>query len=324
MKYVMVEQMKKLVLTRVYVDVHHFAGFLYTGKLVKTILINAYPIMKKLFEPSRGSAPKPLHVSPIYRVKEDGRVECLYSYAICRDKGKPIIKCEGPPRPVILDGSYFFYFGFHSSLIDPFEFVNAIVDHSSCFEFINQKICVSIREVEIYDPTEISKDIVSNVSKHGGLKIVFSSPTILRDPLRTRGKFKTFLPTPENVFASPLYVALYVQGRLTHGKFRKELLRVRRLFNETYSVLSSVKIRWIYYSSRPEPALVGFVNYRLNNDYLEFLRQKINPNEWLNDMISYAITLGVGAGRATGFGHVFVKPLEATIAMGRDQKQEES
>lgn len=315
--------MKKLVLTRIYVDIHHFAGFLYTGKLVKTIFINAYPATKRLFEPLRGSVPKLLHISPLYRVREDGKVECLYSYAICRNRSKPIIKCDGPPKLISLNGSYFFYFGFHSSLMDPFELVNAIAGYSGCFEFINQKICVNIRQVEIYDPSEISKEIISNVLKHGGLKIVFSSPTVLRDPLRTGGKFKTFLPTPENVFASPLYAALYVQGRLTHSRFRKELLRVRRLFNETYSVLSSVKIRWVYYSSRPEPALVGYVNYRLNNDYLEFLRQKINPEEWLNDTISYAITLGVGAGRATGFGHVFVKPLEVAHVTERDQEREE-
>lgn len=316
--------MKRLVFTRIHVDVHNFAGFLYTGKLVKTIFINACPATKRLFEPLMGSAPKLLHLSPLYRVREDGKVECLYSYALCRDMRKPIIRCHGPPRPVSLDGGYFFYFGFHSSLMDPFEFVNAIANHSSCFEFMNQRVCVDVREVEIYDPIEISRDIVSSVLKHGGLKVVFSSPTMLRDPLRTGGKFKTFLPTPDNVFASPLYVALYAQGKLTLGRFRKELLRVRRLFNETYSVLSSVKIRWIYYSSRPEPALVGFVNYRLNNDYLEFLKQKVNPDEWLIDIISHAITLGVGAGRATGFGHVFIKPLEATNDLGRDQKQEEN
>lgn len=113
-----------------------------------------------------------------------------------------------------------------------------------------------------------------------------------------------------NVFATPVYTRLHAEGRYRKGVFRRELIMLHRLLNETYSALGGVKIKWVYYSSRPEPALIGYVNYRVNGEYLSFLKQRgFNVEEWLAEIFAYALTLGVGAGRAAGFGHVVITPL---------------
>ncbi|MEM1831605.1 MAG: CRISPR system precrRNA processing endoribonuclease RAMP protein Cas6, partial [Desulfurococcaceae archaeon] len=117
------------------------------------------------------------------------------------------------------------------------------------------------------------------------------------------------LPSPFNVFATPVYTILFSKGLCSVRRLRTELLRLHRLFNETYSALGGVRVRWVYYGRRPEPALIGYVNYRVNYEYLDFLKQGLNVEEWLGEVFAYTLALGVGAGRATGFGHVELKPL---------------
>lgn len=300
--------MDKLVQLVITSTISRFTGYLYTGKLAKTIIMRANPAMRSHFEPIKGSAPKLIHVSPLYRVNERGKIECIYSSAICRDDS-PIVKCDGPPKPVLIDGLYHFYLGIHTSTIDISSLINSLINYNECFEFMNQHICVEVISLAIENPFEASRKIVEEIIKANGLKVELSSPTLLRDPLRTRGKYKTFLPSPEIVFAAPLYSLLYSQGRYKRRVFIRDLVRLRRLFNDTYSILTGLRVKWVYYTNRPEPALVGYVNYRINMDYFEHLKKMINVEEWLSEIFAYAIALGVGAGRATGFGHVFLKPL---------------
>jgi len=298
----------KLALLKTHVNVFGFAGYLFSGKLVKTILTRSIPRLEEFFRPTMGSTPKLLHISPLYRVKNNREVECVYSYAVCR-KTSAYVKCIDALKPVTLNGRYYFYIGFHQSVENVTDVLNALLNYNECFEFMNQKVCAEVVEIEAWNAVELGKNLVARVMNSGSMKIVFSSPTMLRDPLRTSGKFKTLLPSPFNVFATPVYTILFSKGLSSVRRLRTELLRLHRLFNETYSALGGVKVRWVYYGRRPEPALVGYVNYRVNFEYFDFLKQGLNVEDWLGEIFAYMLALGVGAGRAAGFGHVELKPL---------------
>ncbi|MEM4004483.1 MAG: CRISPR system precrRNA processing endoribonuclease RAMP protein Cas6, partial [Desulfurococcaceae archaeon] len=292
----------KLALLKTHVNVFGFTGYLFSGKLVKTILIRSIPRLEELFKPTAGSMPKLIHISPLYRVKNDGEIECVYSYAVCRETSA-YVKCVDALKPITLNGRYHFHIGFHQSVEKVTDVLNALLNYSECFEFMNQKVCVEIAEIEAWNAVELGRNLAIRVMNSGGLKLVFASPTMPRDPFRTSGKYKAYLPTPEIVFATPVYAKQIANGEYTIKKFRRELLYLRRLFHETYSVWGSIRVRWVYYGRRPEPALIGYVNYRVNYEYLDFLKQGLNVEEWLGEVFAYTLALGVGAGRATGFGH---------------------
>lgn len=299
-----------LKLVRVSVFINGFYGYLYTGRLVKSILIKAYPILDEHFKPSKGPVPKLIHISPLYRVNSSGDVECIYSYAMCKSRRR-LVKRTGPPSIVELNGNYYFYIGLYESLVKSIDVVSALLNYSECFEFIKQKICVEVRELEVIDAHILGSEIANKVLSSRGVKVVFSSPTLLRDPLKTIRKQKTLLPTPLVVFATAIYTKLHATGSYKKGTFRRELLRIHRLFNETYSTLNSVRIKWVYYSDKPVPALTGYVNYRVDENYLNYLQSHgVNVREWLREIFAYTLTLGIGAGRAAGFGHVELKPLQ--------------
>jgi len=296
----------RLTLIRVGVRVTGFYGYLYTSRLVKTLLIRAYPILEEYFKPTKGPVPKLLHITPLYRGISGG-VECVYSYAECKSSRR-LVKCTGAPNIIELNGDYYFYIGLYEGLIRSINVVSSLLNYADCFEFIKQKVCVEIKGLEVFNSIVLGREIANSVLSARGVKIVFSSPTMLRDPLKTTRRQKTLLPTPLVVFATPIYTRLHATGSYKKGSFRRELLRIHRLFNETYSVLSSVRVKWIYYSDKPIPALTGYVNYRLDENYLNYLQSHgVNVEEWLGEIFAYTLTLGVGAGRAAGFGHVEIK-----------------
>lgn len=303
----------KLALIRVDVRVDGFYGYLYTSRLVKTILIRAYKPLEEHFKPTKGPVPKLVHITPLYKSRGDS-VECVYSYAECRSR-RGLVKCTGPPTLVELSGDYYFYIGLYESVARGVDIISALLNYAECFEFIKQNVCVEVRGLDFTNPTTLGREIASRVLSARGVKVVFSSPVMLRDPLKTTRRQKTVLPTPLAVFATPIYVRLHATGSYRRGVFRRELLRIHRLFNETYSVLKSVRVKWIYYSEKSIPALVGYVNYRVDENYLNYLQSHgVNVEEWLGEIFAYASTLGIGAGRAAGFGHVEFKSLQVSTS----------
>jgi CRISPR/Cas system endoribonuclease Cas6 (RAMP superfamily) len=64
------------------------------------------------------------------------------------------------------------------------------------------------------------------------------------------------------------------------------------------------------------------VNYRLDENYLNYLESRgVNVVEWLGEVFAYALTLGIGTGRAAGFGHVELKPLKTPGEAGANQSR---
>ena len=288
---------------RVRVFVEGFRGVLFTGKFVKTLLINRLPEYSGLFKPVKGNVPKLIHVSPLYRVKS-GRVKCVYSYVPC--SSCELARCDGKPTIVELNGVYDFYVGFTDKALDRDIFVERILSLEDCFTYMDQRVCASILEFEYVDPRSRTLEIARKTLKDGKLKIVFASPTMLRDPFR-RGRYKSLVPTVLNIFSTPLYIMLHNTGTYSLRRFRRQLLILHKIFNEPYSTLKTVQLRWVVYKKRPEPTITGYVNLRINQEYLNYYRRYINMEEYLHELLAYMETLGVGVGRATGFGHVFLE-----------------
>jgi len=299
-----------------------YQGFVFTGKIVKSLLINAMPSLSDLFKPTPGTAPKLIHVSPLYTAV-DGRTRCIYSYVEC--SGNPsIVKCSGPLKPVVLDGRYFFYIGVHESVVKPVELLEALAGFTGCYEYAGRRVCSEIDRVDAWNMVEHGLKLAEEALASGGLKIVFSSPTLLRDPLRTSGKYRSLIPTPFNVFAVPVFIKQYTKGVYTPRRHRAELTILHRLLNETYTALKTVKTKWIKYGKTPEPSIVGYVNYVVNKKYYEEASAKIDVKTTLGEALAYALTLGVGSGRATGFGHIDAKPYNTGAGRHESSKQSPS
>ncbi len=288
---------------RVGVRVTGFRGVLFTGKFVKTLLINVLPEYVDLFRPVKGNVPKLVHVSPLYRFSGDG-VRCIYSYVSCSGDG--LARCSGRPSVVELNGVYVFYVGFTDNALDHGLFVERLIDLDDCFTYMGQKTCVSILEFEYVNPRIFSREVAGKALREGRLKIVFASPTMLRDPFR-RSKYKSLLPNVLNIFSTPLYIMLYNTGTYSLKRFRRQLLILHKIFSEPYSVLKTIKLKWIIYKKKPEPTITGYINLRINREYLDYYGRYIDMEEYLGELLAYMATLGVGVGRAAGFGHVFIE-----------------
>ncbi|MCX8199830.1 MAG: CRISPR system precrRNA processing endoribonuclease RAMP protein Cas6 [Sulfolobales archaeon] len=284
--------------------VRGFHGYLFSGKLVKTIVVRRLPELAELFKPTAGSAPKLIHVSPLFK-RSSGGVKCIYSYAMCNNS--EVIKCSKPITPIELNGSYDFYMGFTDSVLSLVKAIEALSSIDECFEFMKQEVCVTVQEVEYIDARALAREIVNRVIEVGRVKVVFASPTMLRDPLR-RSKYKSFSPTPFNVFSTPTYILQYISGGYSPRRLRLHLTILHRLLNETYSITGTTRVKWILYGRSPEPTLVGYVNYHLNKDYVEQYSRVLSINEYLTEVFAASIALGVGVGRTAGFGHVFIEP----------------
>jgi hypothetical protein len=94
-----VVQKPALFMVRVYVT--GFSGFMYSGKLVKTLVLSRLPDLQLHFQPSPSNTPKLVHVSPLLR-EINGRVKAVYTGLTC---GKiELAKCiNGSFRPIVLN-----------------------------------------------------------------------------------------------------------------------------------------------------------------------------------------------------------------------------
>ena len=202
---------------------------------------------------------------------------------------------------------YSFYFGFASSVAEPGRVLEALAGLNGEMEFMKQRIRVETHRVDFLNPRLEASRILGEVVKMGSLKIVFASPTMLRDPLR-RSRFKSFIPTPVNVFSTPAFLYLTQRGLYRLGRFMRLLRVVHRVFNETYTTLKTVRLTWFTYGKHPEPGITGYVKYAVNREYYEEYSRRVELGQVLEELIALLIALGTGTGRAAGLGHVFLEP----------------
>jgi len=286
---------------------------LFTGKLVKSLLIDSNPNMKQIFEKSSGIEPKLIHISPLYEVN-NGKIRCIYSQV----KHKPI-KGDGKrskASPIQLKGKYKFYVGFVESRgLDFNTIFNTIMNLSGKHIFSNHVFNVEVLGTRTIDVDRYAQNIVWSLigdshSKSGEtrLRIIFSSPTLLRDPFRS-AKHKSLVATPINIFSTPIYIYLHLVNRLRQKELYSLAILMHRLFNEAHTIHDTVKKVWIFYESNKNqiPAIIGYVNLHLNHDYYKKYSKKYQLEDFLTEIFKIMITLGTGTSRATGFGHIILE-----------------
>jgi len=47
---------------------------------------------------------------------------------------------------------------------------------------VGQRVCIEVDEVTYFDAVALGREAASEIFKSGGVKVVFSSPTLLRNP----------------------------------------------------------------------------------------------------------------------------------------------
>jgi len=298
-----------LLSVNVYLDTY-ISDALFTGKLVKSLLIDANPRLKEVFAKTSGSQPKLVHVTPLYQ-EVGGKVRCLYSYAVGSEDGGR--GGRGVARVTIGRGTYRFYVGFVDGdvygALGFDELYNTLLNISGRHRFGNHDVVTELQSVGVVDAKLHARRAVEGLVSGGWkLRLVFSSPTLLRDPLRA-SKYKSLVPTPINIFSTPVYILHYLKGKLTARNVMKTLLILHRLLNEPYSYLRTVSTRWVVYERgrNPIPALVGYVNLYLNSSYYEQYAKRYEVEELLEKVLTVTSVLGTGTSRASGFGHVLVE-----------------
>ncbi len=289
----------------------------FTGKIVKSLLIDTNPRLKEVFAKTAGVPPKHVHITPLYR-EEGERVRCLYSHAVEDYRGH-----SGGgwrvEKVVLENGLYRFYTGFVEGDAPGtlrFEDVyNTLLNISGTHRFSEHVIKAELASISVVDVASLARSAVRElVEGSGRVRIVFASPTLLRDPLRT-SKHKSLVPTPLNIFSTPVYILHHLSGKgLERGRVVKTLLALHRLLNEPHSYLKTVMRKWIVYEKHknPIPALIGYVNLHLNETYFEQYSKISNIEEMLEKTLTITTALGTGTSRATGFGHVTIEPVRKT------------
>ncbi|MEM3964275.1 MAG: CRISPR system precrRNA processing endoribonuclease RAMP protein Cas6 [Thermofilaceae archaeon] len=267
----------------------------FTGKLVKSMLIGGNLKLESFFEKASGGSPKLIHITPLYIEKvENGnsRTKCIHSL-----------------RYVNGSSRYSFYVGFieTATAVSPtFDDVyDAIINLSGRRRFGANVFDVELISAESVDVVREAKKAVSDLTRFGKIRVVFASPTLLRDPFRI-GKHKSLTPTPMNVFSTPVYVNLYLTGKLKQKHLIRTLIILHRLLNEPYSIHKTIKVIRLKYEKdkNPIPALIGYINLYLNKHYLDlYTTTGIDTEALLEETFATALTLGIGTSRATGFGH---------------------
>lgn len=286
----------------------------YTGKLVKTLLMQGNKNLVEVFESGSPFPPKPIHVSPLYDLSGgDGKgKKPVYARYIprCGEMAKPNRNIE--PIAIEADKEYLFHVGVSSDLAE--EVFKALAE-ADRLSYGNNTIPVSSLsyETEYTDIARRGEEIEAKLSSSQALKIVFSSPALLKDPLvlawARRAKKKIMIPLPEAVLSMPLIMLLIDLGRFRQSLYIKMLRYIKTALDTTYSMLGTAKLVWYVYDNKIEPGVIGYIKYKIDRDStqrIEVLANKkhsISFTETLANTIALAEVYGIGDGRATGFGH---------------------
>ena len=294
----------------------------YTAKLVKSLLISGNPKLKEVFSRGKDLPPKPIHISPLYitsMIKDNKeKKKAVYTKLIPnRSTAKPPSLSRLKPVKIEAGKKYFFYVGMSISLLD-----DVLVGLSNVGEFNFGKNIVYIDnlgyEIRYVDVDKESEKIISLIERREeettSIKVIFESPTLLKDPLaimRSKKK-KLLLPLPEAILSTPFLMVLIDKGRTRRSIFLRCMRYVKSIFDIPYTALKTVNLVWYTYDNEVLPAMIGYVKYFIDRVVFNYVRKAVSARynmdfmEVLSEAIVLAQVYGVGDSRATGFGHVSI------------------
>lgn len=269
-------------LHKIKIKVSNFITADYTGKFVKALLINANSAFSEFFEKPSYPSPKPLRITPLLRGDEKFPSEAIYPKSFEKPKSSLNIDIEG---------EYYFLVGIRSYLNPHLLSALSKLFAGLTFKYGNFNVTVNATGYE-----QIQVEYPLN---YESLVVKFISPSIFNDPFaRIAGikqeKFRRFVPIPPFIFSVNVY-------ELLREKYRKTIVRLGYAFFETHDILSNVKRIWYYYNGKWLPGVIG---------YAKFIRRKKVAQEALNDfekIFTHAQIMGVGTGRAAGFGYAIIE-----------------
>ncbi len=256
----------------------------FTGKFVKSLLIEANPKIKTIFE-SR-IQPKPISISTLYRIVNGKRI---YLWKIAgkntRFQAKPGVR-------------YYFEIGFSEDVLT---IVNDTILNIDGVKLLDAKWYLVEVEFEIHKLPVKEEGFLNKYSIEGkkSVKIEFRTPALLLDPYK-KTRVKRFLPLPGIVFSYNIGELL----RLGRGKeYFGSIILVNSILNETYHILNTVKPILYVYEGKELPGLTGFAKYMIDHELVKATDSKL----FLENILLHASIMGVGTSRANGFGNVTIK-----------------
>ena len=266
----------------------------FTGKLVKTMLIIGNPSLEKLFAPTRGRPAKRIHVTPLYRFV-NGKIKSIYPKSFNSVKHV---------KPIVLDpnSEYFFYIGASMDYLPLIE--QSLLTLSSGVDIpvrnnLGKPLSIRLTSFDRIDSFE--QILKLNTHENFAIKIRFMSPTLIKDPFNLI-KYRRFLFSPGMLFSVNIGDLLDYNIR----RYRRWVYRLDRIMHETHCALENIRRVWYLYEGRFLPAIVGYTKYYVVlEDFPIELRELIGS--FLRNLFIHAAVLGVGTGRASGFGHVKIE-----------------
>ncbi len=253
----------------------------FTGKVAKSLLIKGNDKLETIFK-SPNVNPKPIKVSPLGYLKNGKEV-----FLWVMEKGKLDIIRVGPDR------EYFFYVGYEETISHMVEEALSNIDSKELFK---TKWYVSSIEINSYTlPSEKGE---YGILKSSEVKVSFRSPVNIVDPYR-KSKFRRFLPVAGFLFS-------YNIGEIARLERDNKLYWIlidytSAILQETHNVWDTVKKIYYIYDGEKIPGLTGYIKYYINHDLLE---SKRGLAVLIENILQHAEIMGVGSGRANGFGHV--------------------
>lgn len=287
----------------------------YTAKLVKTLLIGCSRDLEQIFERSPSFPPKPVSISPLY-LDRNGKIEAIYAKRVLGFKVNGIPPAVSiPPARIECGKPYKFYLRAPTDIA--VKVINSLPDmvgKSFTFGRINVKVTDVSYKITQVDVEKEVEEIINTLRRSDTVKVVFMSPTKLKNPYVYRWVIKRkkgfFSPIPSATFSVPLYMTLADSGLLRESLYRRLIRYIDTVLDTPYTYLKTAKVVAYIYNGSTKPALIGYVKYFIDHEALDkaeiLLGIKIghSPLNTLAKTITTAKIYGVGNGRAAGFGHI--------------------
>ncbi|ADB86688.1 CRISPR system precrRNA processing endoribonuclease RAMP protein Cas6 [Saccharolobus islandicus] len=278
----MVKNTYKLI--RITAAVSKFITADYTAKFVKAVLIKANKYMEEVFESEKYPSPKPILITPL--IKENP----VYPKVIIRNFGMSE-KPKTPPKPIEIYGEYDFFIGMKSDIVEP-EVMKAVTS-------LMGGVKVTYGNFEVTVKLKGFEEIERKVEKARSYVVKFVTPAVFRDPFEKIADLKTekirrFIPFPPFIFSVNIY-------ELFRATYKRDVIRLAYSLIESHNNLNTITKVWYYYDKEWLPGVIGYAKF--------FLRKRLSKVtvDKIIEILNHANVMGVGTGRAAGFGFVEIK-----------------